>query len=76
MQRSTMKYQVELQEFNEREAGKNIGEKEVKIMVEKPIETAESNSWKLRNSRQTAVNFLGTELGSPCEGDSGEACTI
>ena len=45
-------------------------------MMEKSTETAEPSSWKLMNSRLTAVEPPWTELGSPYVGDSGEVWTI
>ena len=47
--------QDELQKSNRREGGGNIRAKEVKIMRKKSTETVEPSSWKLRNSRLTAV---------------------
>lgn len=56
MQKSTTKQQNELREWKGREGGKNISAmEEVKIMIEKSPETAETSTWKLGDSRGTAA---------------------
>ena len=42
----------------------------VKTMMGKPVETAEPSSWEIKNSRQTAVEPVWTELGPLLVGDS------
>ena len=57
MQRSKTKHQAKLHESNWREGEGNIRARDIKVMMEKCIETTEPSLWKLMNPRPTAVEF-------------------